>query len=128
MAAAGDNLARVVSAWLAVLRQGDTKELAALLDPDVVWQGVTPELVCRTRDEVLDIMVLNRRRPPRITRVEAEEHGELVAIMVSGPDFPDTDFHAADAPRSLVFTFRRGIVTRIDSFPTTEAALAIARG
>jgi hypothetical protein len=127
MAEAGENLARVVSAWLAVLRDRDTTELAGLLHPDVVWQGITPELVCRSRDEVLDIMVRNKRRPPRITRVEAEEHGELVAISVAGPDFPETEVQAPDTPRSLVFTFQLGTVTRIESVPTAEAAFAIAR-
>jgi hypothetical protein len=121
----GENLARIVSAWLAVLRSGDLVELAGLLDPNVVWQGVHPDEICRNRGQVLDILVRNKVRPPRLTRIEASEHGDSVAVSVQGPDFPETDTLTADAPRSLVFTFQAGMVVRIESFSTADAAFAL---
>jgi hypothetical protein len=134
MGEVGDNLARLISAWTGMLRSGQSAELAGLLDEGVVWQGMLPELICHGREEALDVMVRNRRRPPRITRIEAEEFGDRVVVSVEGPDFPEGTeapegpLLPPGAPRSLVFTFQNGRVVRMESFPTREAAFALAGG
>jgi hypothetical protein len=56
-----------------------------------------------------------------------------VAISVEGPDFPtlsgpDEVLLQPEAPRSLVFTFREGMVVRMESLPSREAAFAAALG
>ncbi|MGH7903278.1 MAG: hypothetical protein ACREPA_03995 [Candidatus Dormibacteraceae bacterium] len=121
-AGSGRNLALILSAWMDMLRSGGMDELSSLLDENVMWQGVLPDQVCRNRVEVLDALVHNPARPPRLTRIEAQEIGEGVAVSVEGPDFEETDTHAVGAPRSLLFTFRDGRVVRIDSFATRDAA------
>lgn len=123
---AGENLSVIVSAWLAMLQSGDSGELASILDPLVVWQGILPEQICRNRDEVLGVLIRNRLGPLRLTRIEAEEIGNRVAVSVLGPDFPDSDEQMAGEPRSLVFTFRAGFVVRIDSLLSRDAAFALA--
>jgi hypothetical protein len=132
MSEIGDNLVLLISAWTGMFRSGQTAELGEILDDGVVWQGVLPELVCRGREEVLGVMVRNRR-PPRITRIEAEEFGDQVAVSVEGPDFPEPDSPEGDllppgSPRSLVFTFRNGRVVRMESLPSRDAAFALAGG
>jgi hypothetical protein len=127
MSETGENLALILSAWTDMLRRGDTQALAAMLDEKVVWQGILPEQVCRNRDEVLNLLVRNRPRPPRLTRIEAEEFGDRVAVSVAGPDFPDNEALAAKAPRSLVFTFRDGRVVKMQSLATRDAAFDTAR-
>lgn len=73
-----------------------------------------------------------RAHPPRITRIEAEEFGDRVAISVEGPDFPaisesaEAQLLAPGAPRSLVFTFRAGRVVRMESLHSRDAAFALA--
>ncbi len=52
-----------------------------------MWTGIFPDDICHNRQEVVDTLVRNRPRAPRITRIEAEEKGNLVAISVEGPDF-----------------------------------------
>jgi hypothetical protein len=118
----GDNLLLILSAWVEMLRTGKPKALESILDEHVIWQGVLPDLICQNRNEVLDIMVRNRQRAFRLTRVEAQESGGRVAVSVEGPDFPDTDWNAADTPRSLVFTFEAGKVVRIQSYLTRDEA------
>ena len=124
----GGGLAAILAAWTAMLRTGGTDELAAILDPDVVWWGILPEQVCHGRDETLDILARNRPRPPRITRVEAQESGHRVAVSVEGPDFPAGGPLPADAPRSLLFTFRGGKVIEMQSLPGRDAAFALLSG
>jgi hypothetical protein len=120
----GERLALIVSAWTALVREGDAGELERLLDERVTWQGVLPELVCRDRDEVLGLLARARARGWRITRLEAQEAGDVVAISVEGPDFTATDTEAALAPRSLVFTFRGRKVVRMESFTSRHLAFA----
>ncbi|MGD1034246.1 MAG: nuclear transport factor 2 family protein [Candidatus Dormibacteria bacterium] len=132
MSESGENLALVVSAWTGMFRSGSSDALAALLDENVVWQGLQPGLSCGDRGQVLRILGRWRSHPPRITRLEAEEFGDRVAISVEGPDFPaisdpsEAPLLAAGAPRSLVFTFRDGRVVRMESLPSRDAAFAVA--
>jgi len=123
----GDNLTLVLSVMAAMSRTGRTEELALALDDGVVWQGLLPELVCTGRGQVLD--VLGRNSFPRITRVEAEEVGDRVVVVVSSADFPlgpaGNELEPPDGVRSLVFTFRDGKVVRMESLPSREAAFAL---
>jgi hypothetical protein len=107
-----------------MLRTGRTAELAGILAADVVWQGLRPELRCANRDQVLGVLVRNRGRPPRITRIEAQERGAQVAVSVEGADLPEAPVELATAARSLVFTFRDGRVVRMESLPDRDAAFA----
>lgn len=132
MSESGENLALLVGAWTGLFRSGSGEALEAILDENVVWQGLLPELVCGDRGQVLRNLNRFRGHPPRITRIEAEEFGDRVAISVEGPDFPaladaaEAPLLAAGAPRSLVFTFRDGRVVRMESLPSREAAFAVA--
>ena len=42
--------------WIAALRSGETEAIAEFLDPDVVWHGVTGDLSCVGRAEVIDAL------------------------------------------------------------------------
>ena len=123
----GNHLARIVSAWSALYHRRSTDELAALLDENVVWQGLLPELVCSSREEVLRLIGQVARRLPHITRMEAEEFGDAVAVSVEGVDFPENEVLAANMPRSLVFTFFGSSVVRMQSFTSRDDAFTAAR-
>ncbi|HYA44545.1 MAG TPA: nuclear transport factor 2 family protein [Acidimicrobiales bacterium] len=127
----GENLATLLGVWVAMLDSGRTEELAAILDENVVWQGVLPELVCNGRQQVIQVLAGNGRRFPRITGIEAREIGERVAVSVEGPDFSPgpagASLEPATGPRSLVFTFEGGKVVRMDSLPTRDAAFGLVQ-
>ena len=127
MSDVGDNLATIMSAWTAMLRTGSSAELASILDPDVVWQGILADQQCHDRTEVLGILARNPRRPPRLSRIEAQEIGDRVAVSVDGPDFPDNEVLTANDPRSLIFRFREGKVVRMESYPSRDAAFKAAQ-
>jgi hypothetical protein len=52
------------------IRRRDRAAAAESLDPDVVWQGLLPDLVCRTPDEVLDVFLSQRDREFEVDRLE----------------------------------------------------------
>jgi hypothetical protein len=121
----GENLALIVAAWSDMLRIGSTDALHALLDEKVVWNGVFPDEICHGRQEVIGILMSNWRGAPRISRIEAEENGDRVAVSVEGPDFQGDDRRPADGPRSLVFTFRNGHVIRMHSLKSRDDAFRL---
>jgi hypothetical protein len=124
----GENLAQIVTALTDVLRRGSTDALEVLLDEKVVWNGMFPDEICHNRQEVLSALVRNRPRAPRISRIEAEKKGDLVAISVEWPDFHGDDRLPPGAPRSLVFTFHKGHVIRMQSLKSRDEAFRLVAG
>lgn len=122
MSEPGVNLGFVIAGLNGMLRTGSPGEVGPILDDNVFWQGPQPDLFCSGREEVLGVMTGGTPRSLRLTKVEAEEVGDRVVVSVEGPGLPETSALAAGAPRTLVFTFADGKVTRIDSFASREAA------
>jgi hypothetical protein len=102
-------------------RQRDIEALTAGLDPDVVHQGVMPELVCNGRDAVL-----NRVRSTfdhgdfGIDRLELHAAGESVIVGMSGPRFREIPFLNGEI--FIVFSVRDRVITRMDDYRTREEA------
>lgn len=128
MSEPGVNLGVVIAGLSDMLQAGSPHNLGPALAPSVFWQGPQPELFCSGREEVLGVMSGGAPRPLRLTKVEAEEVGDRVVVSVEGPGLPETPALAAGAPRTLVFTFVDGKVTRIESFSSRDAAFAPANG
>jgi SnoaL-like domain len=131
MSEPGSNLARVLAVWGEMSHNQTMAPLVDVMAEDVVWQGLSPELVCHGRDEVRGVLGSARGgRLPRVTRMEAEEVGDRVVVTVAGPDFgPGPGGSALEpigGPRTLVLSFEDGWIVRMESFPTREEALAVA--
>lgn len=105
---------RAIPAWLA---DGDTAALASVFAEDAVWQGIRPEQVCAGREEIVGRLGRAGARGIRLTGLEAHELGDRVVVHAESPDLPETEDLAAGAPRSLAFTFRDGLVVRLETLP-----------
>lgn len=124
-----DNIELVVFGWVDAVRRGAPERIAPELSPDVVWQGLRPELACGNRDEVLANLrdVIDRVSHVRGFDVAAvDEDHVLLAIRLA--DVPEL-FGVALPEGELcqVFTIHDGVVRRIDEFPNQDAALAAVR-
>ncbi len=81
-----ENLETVMIDFFGLLRRGDFDAAAALLDPDVMWQGLREDWVCHGPEEVLQTFrwgLEQRRdvdalvpRAPMITRSPARVNSE----------------------------------------------------
>lgn len=110
----GSNLAIVLRELPAWFAGGDAGRLASLFAEDAVWQGIRPEQVCEGRDEIVGRLDRGARGL-RLTGFQAREDGDRVTVHVESPDLPETEDLAAGAPRSLSFTFRAGLVVRMET-------------
>ncbi len=117
----------VVFDHLSAIRRRDIDGVAALLDPDVVHQGYTPELLCEGRDAVLSVVGGGMRRGQQtIERLELVDAGERVIVGVAGPQFRERQGPDSRGQTFIVFTIRGGLILRMDDFLTREEAFHAA--
>ena len=89
----GSRLEVVVRA-IAASQAGDgIGAIAPFLDDGVVWTGVLPGMVCNGKAEVLAI-IGRHPWPGRLTALSIRESGDVVAVLVEGPDLPEIEGHA----------------------------------
>jgi ketosteroid isomerase-like protein len=122
------NVEIIFTDWLDALRRGDIETLAARLAPDVVHQGVSADLVCRNREQVLGMVGRRAGRLPHVDAVEliaAEDH---VVMSVRGPQI-GAPIGEGSAPRGqaiVVFTLRDGLIVRMQDYLHRADALVAA--
>lgn len=96
------------------IAQGDLTAFEEVLAPDVVWVGLWPGQLCRTRGEVLEMLKhaqVNGLQPtPEIVRDEGDR-------FVVDPHLPIDGRHQ-------VFVLREGVVSEVRAYPDRDAALA----
>ncbi len=75
-----------VLGFLDAVRRRDREAATACLHREIVWQGIAPELVCRTPDDVLDVFFDRRDRDIDIDRLElvGTESGAVFAFHRPG--------------------------------------------
>jgi hypothetical protein len=129
---AESNIEIVFDGWLDARRRGDVEAMAARLAPDVVHQGIRPELICRNRDEVLARVRGGRGRLPVPEAIELVAAGDHVVMSVRGPGIGVPADEASDEPRgeaTVVFTLQRGkIVHMQDYLRRSDALEAVGAG
>jgi hypothetical protein len=102
-------------------RRQDLDAIAAGLDPDVVHEGVRPELVCNGRPAVLErIGASLDSGETGIERLELHAAGESVIVGIAGPRFREIPF--LDGEIFMVFTLRDRLILRIDDYRTRKEA------
>jgi ketosteroid isomerase-like protein len=115
----------VVFDHLNARRSRDLTRLESQLDPDVVHQGVRPDLVCNSRDEVLaNVRRSFARENFGVDRLELIDAGDRVVVGLAGPRFDEVPWLKGQL--YMVFTLRDGRIVRIDDYLTRAEAIAAA--
>ena len=116
----------VVFALVDARRRHDIDAVTELLDPDVVHEGVTEELVCHNRDEVLHNVRHSFARESGVDHVELVRAGDSVILGVSGRQFRAAPWAALGAQLFIVHTVRDGRVVLMRDFVTRSEAFRAA--
>jgi ketosteroid isomerase-like protein len=120
------NIEIVFRDWLDAMRRGDIELMATRLAPDLVYQGVQPDWVCRGRDEVLARFRSRAGRLPPVEHLELVAAGDSVVLSVRGPGvgppIEGTEDGAA-GQATVVFTLRDGVITEMRDYRHRSEAL-----
>lgn len=116
----------VVLGFLDAVRRRDREAAADFLDPEIVWRGVVPDLVCRSPDEVLGIFLGQRDEEIEIDRLEliGTHRGAVFAVHrpevwdVAGVEIRGAMYHAVEIDD--------GRITGIADYADCGEALAAA--
>ena len=119
----------IFSDWLDALRRRDIDLVASRLAPDVIHEGIRPELCCRGRDVVLGRLRKQAAHPPEVTALELVEVGDKVVLSVRAATVgvaTDVDSGEARGQATIVFTFHGSLIVGMHDFVRREDALAAA--
>ena len=108
-------------------RTHDLARLSDQLDPEVVHQGVLPELICHNRDEVLENVRRGFTRDDfGVVRLELIDAGDRVVVGLAGPRFSEVPWAPLNGQIYVVYTIRGGRIVRMEDFLTRGDAVAAA--
>ena len=120
------NLETVMIDFFGALRRGDFDAAAALLDPEVSWQGLREEWVCHGRDEVIETFRWGLERRREVDALEFTRAGDQVVLGARGASISEVEGEPLEGQIFNVFTLRDGRITRIVDYPQRSEALAAA--
>ena len=119
----------VVFDHLNARRSHDLGRIESQLDPNVVHQGVLPELVCNNRKEVLENVRRGFARDGLgVDRLEMIDAGNHVVVGLAGPRFRDVPWAPLDGQIYVVYTLRDSRIVRMDDYLTRAEAMTAAGG
>ena len=108
-------------------RRHDLDAIVAGLDPEVIHQGVMPELICTGREAVVERV---RRSfdngDSGLERLELHAAGDSIVVALAGPRFRENPFLNGEI--FMVFTVRDGRILRIDDYRTRDEAFRSVAG
>jgi ketosteroid isomerase-like protein len=122
-----DNLELIIFGWIASVRDGDPAHIADHLAPDLVWQGIRPDLVCSNRDEVLANLRDGTELRHQVHGIELTATEDRVMLGIRLPGLTEMFGEPIAGEMFDVFTFRDGTIIRIDEYTSREAAEAASR-
>ena len=118
----------VLVAWLDAMRRGNLAAVEELLEPEVVWTGLPAGAVCRSRDDVLDMLCADELHEGlRSTdALELVADDDAVVLGVRSPELTEIGDVPLNGRIFNVFTVRNGRIASIQDYATRRDALAAA--
>lgn len=121
-----ENLEIVLLDYLGAIRNGDHERLRALLDPDVIWQGLHDDWVCHGPEQVIEMLQEGLERRRDVAALEFIRAGDRVVMGVRGPAMDEVGGEPLGGQIFNVFTLRNGRIARIEDHRLQTEALAAA--
>ncbi|MGH6914043.1 MAG: nuclear transport factor 2 family protein [Geminicoccales bacterium] len=121
-----ENLETVMIDFFGALRRGDFDAAAALLGPDVSWQGLREDWACHGHEEVIETFRWGLEQRHEIDALEFTRGSEQVVMGARGPSISEVAGEPLEGQIFNVFTLREGQIVRIDDYRHRGEAFAAA--
>jgi hypothetical protein len=121
-----ENLETVLLDYLGAIREGNGDAIRAVLDPDVLWQGLREGCVCHGPDEVVETLQLELETRRDVEALEFIRAGDRVVMGVRGPALDRIEDEELGGQIFNVFTLTNGRITRIEDHRLRAEALRSA--
>ena len=108
--------------WFDALRRRDTDAMAAGLHPDVVWQGVTEDLVCHGPQEVIAAFLTGYDANQDVDSLELFGTDRNIVLGVRGSGVGDIVDGASGDEIYNIFTIERERIVRIEDYVDRDRA------
>jgi ketosteroid isomerase-like protein len=96
------------------IEQGDLTAFEEVLAPDIVWVGLWPGQLCRSRCEVLEMLEHAQANGVQARPEIVRDEGDRFVV----------DPHLPIDGRHQVFVLREGVVSEVRAYPDRGSALA----
>lgn len=120
------NIEAILTDWIDALRRSDLDAVERRLDPAVVWQGVSEDLVCPDRGAVLATLSAWQRVELGVTAFELIGTEDRVILGVRSEHLQEIGDVPLGGQIFNVFTLREGRIVRIDDYARRGEALSAA--
>jgi ketosteroid isomerase-like protein len=120
------NLETVMIDLFGALRRVDLDAAAALLDPEVTWQGLREEWVCHGREEVIATFRWGLEQRREVDALEFTRAGDQVVLGARGPSITEVEGQPLGGQIFNVFALRDGRILHIVDYRRRSEALAAA--
>jgi ketosteroid isomerase-like protein len=121
-----ENLEIVMVDFFGALRRDQFEAAAALLDPDVTWQGLREDWTCHGREAVIQTFRWGLEQRREIDGLEFTRAGDQVVFGARGPSITEVAGEPLEGQLFNVFTLRDGRIVRIDDYRRRAEALTSA--
>jgi ketosteroid isomerase-like protein len=121
-----ENLETVLIDYLSAIRTGDDDAVRAVLDPEVIWQGLHDEWVCHGPDEVIKTLQEGLKLRRDVAALEFIRAGDRVVRGVRGPAIDEVGGEPLGGQIFNVFTLSNGRIVRIEDYRLREEAFKAA--
>jgi SnoaL-like domain len=106
------NLETIFEKLIAASARKDVPTIEALLDKNVVWQGVQQEFVCHNREEVLEVLRGFMDMDFLIEHMELVNAGDRVVLSLRARGIPGSPGGRGQVFRSSLFAKGRSFASR----------------
>jgi hypothetical protein len=123
-----ENTKTILADWLDALRRHDLAAVERRMAPEVFWQGVREDFVCKDRDEAMDMLRLQQREEHGVEALELIATEEKVVLGVRSTQLQEIGGVPLGGQIFQVFTLRDhdGRIVRVDEYRRRSEALEAA--
>jgi ketosteroid isomerase-like protein len=123
-----DNIKIILADWLDALRRHDLDALELRMAPDVFWQGIREDFICKDREEAMKMLREQQREEHGVEALELVATEEKVVLGVRSSQLQEIGGVPLGGQVFQVFTLRHhdGRIVRVDEYRRRSEALEAA--